>query len=102
MDTVAVIINVFEVDDRGVVFQIHTPKPFRCGTLGGSYDIICSECAEPMYETDIPYLTLWLNPEEPLNLHLTEKEFEVLLDRFKKYDTLKVVVNGWKRERYTL
>lgn len=102
MDTVEVIINVFDVDDSGVVFQINSPKPFRGGNLGGSYDIVCSEYAEPMYEPDAPYLTLWLNPDEPLNLCLTEKEFEVLLDRFKKYDTLKLVVNGWKRERYTL
>lgn len=99
MDIVAVIINVFEVDDSGVVFQIHTPKPFRCGTLGGFYDIICDYYIDPMYD---PKVTLWLNPNEPLNLHLTEKDLEVLLDRLKKYDTLKVVVNGWKRERYTL
>lgn len=102
MDTVTVLINVFEVDDRGVVFQIHTPKRFRCGTLGNTTDIVSDYYVEPMYEPSQTYLTLWLNPNEPLNLCLTEKEFEVLLDRFKKYDTLKVVVNGWKRERYTL
>lgn len=95
MDTVAVIINVFDVDDRGVVFQINTPTPFRCGTM----DIVNDYYVMPLYE---PSITFWLNPNEPLNLHLTEKEFEVMLDRFKKYDTLKVVVNGWKRERYTL
>ena len=102
MDTVEVIINVFDVDDRGVVFQIYTPESFRCGILGNTTDIICDTCVEPMYEPKHPYLTLWLNPDEPLNLCLTEKEFEVLLDRFKKYDRLNVVVNGWNRERYTL
>lgn len=98
MDTVAVIINVFDVDDRGVVFQIYTPESFRCGAM----DIVCDSYVMPLYDPSSPSITFWLNPNEPLNLCLTEKEFEVLLDRFKKYDTLKVVVNGWKRERYTL
>lgn len=102
MDTVEVIINVFDVKDGRVLIQINPTRRFRCGILRGSYDIICDTCVEPLCEPSAPYLTLWLNPNEPLNLCLTEKEFEVLLDRFKKYDTLKVVVNGWKRERYTL